>query len=210
MRCSALIEKELAASDLPIRDGVFVAVVGPSGAGKDTLIAYARAALEAEPGAEVDFVRRVITRAADAGSEDHDTLAPEEFEAAESDGAFALAWDAHGLKYGLPAQIDDQMAQGRVVVANVSRTAVPRLKERYANVAVTLITAAPERLAERLAARGRESREQVLARLGRAIAPEAIAGATVIDNSGTPEEAGERLVAFLRRALAWTDVGDAI
>ncbi|TIT46462.1 MAG: phosphonate metabolism protein/1,5-bisphosphokinase (PRPP-forming) PhnN, partial [Mesorhizobium sp.] len=35
---SALIERELSAETFPIRHGVFVAVVGPSGAGKDTVI----------------------------------------------------------------------------------------------------------------------------------------------------------------------------
>ena len=54
------------------RPGVFVAVVGPSGAGKDTLIDYARAHLAGEP--DYEFVRRVITRPNDGSSEDHDTL----------------------------------------------------------------------------------------------------------------------------------------
>ena len=71
MMVSALIEREQGAA-LPIRNGAFVAVVGPSGAGKDTLIAHARAALADEP--QVEFVRRVITRLADGETEDHDTL----------------------------------------------------------------------------------------------------------------------------------------
>ena len=71
MMVSALIERELAGAGKPVRDGVFVAVVGPSGAGKDTLIAYARAALAGD--GTVEFARRVITRPSDASSEDRVT-----------------------------------------------------------------------------------------------------------------------------------------
>ena len=88
------------------RQGAFVAVVGPSGAGKDTLIGYAKARLAEKGRGRFHFVRRVITRAADGSTEDHDTLSPMAFERAEADGAFALSWEAHGLCYGLPAEID--------------------------------------------------------------------------------------------------------
>ena len=102
MMVSALIERELAES-LPIRNGVFVAVVGPSGAGKDTVIGYAKARFAGET--RLEFVRRVITRPSDAASEDHDTLADAAFAEAEADGAFSLCWDAHGLRYGLRARV---------------------------------------------------------------------------------------------------------
>ena len=202
---SALIARELAHAAFPLRAGVFVAVVGPSGAGKDTLIAYARERL-AHDG--IDFVRRVITREADAASEDHDTLADAAFDEAVAHGAFALSWAAHGLKYGIPASVDQSIAGGRVAVANVSRGAIPGLMERYGNVTVVEITARPEILADRLAARGRESRGEVLARLARAARLEPAGASLVrIDNSGSREEAGERLVALLRKAVASADVG---
>ena len=72
MMTSAMLEREQE-SALPIRNGALVAVVGPSGAGKDTLIAHAKAALGDEP--QVDFVRRCVTRPSDGQTEDHDTLA---------------------------------------------------------------------------------------------------------------------------------------
>ena len=140
MMVSALLEREQG-SALPIRNGAFVAVVGPSGAGKDTLIAHARAALADEP--QVEFVRRVITRPSDGETEDHDTLADAEFLEAQAEGAFALAWEAHGLRYGLPASVDRAIENGHVAVANVSRGALPALRQRYANVAVVEITADP-------------------------------------------------------------------
>jgi ribose 1,5-bisphosphokinase len=210
MMVSALIERTLDDFRFPIRNGVFVAVVGPSGAGKDTLIAYARDRLGADAGA--DFVRRVITRPCDAASEDHDSLDEAAFAEAEAAGAFAVSWGAHGLFYGLPAGVDDAIASGHVAIANVSRAVIPLLATRYANVVVAEITATPEILAERLAARGRETREAVLARLARTAPSVEAAAANVvrIDNSGTREEAGERLVAAIRKAIAFADVSDAV
>jgi ribose 1,5-bisphosphokinase len=208
MMVSALIEREQA-SALPIRNGAFVAVVGPSGAGKDTLIAHAKAALADEP--QVDFVRRVITRPCDGATEDHDTLADAEFVEALADGALALAWEAHGLRYGLPASIDGAIENGHVAVANVSRGALPALRLRYANVAVVEVTADPEILAERLAGRGRESRGEILARLARTITcdttgPNAIA----LDNSGPKHVAGDKLVAIIRKAMAFADISGTV
>lgn len=208
MMVSALIERELAET-FPIRNGVFVAVVGPSGAGKDTVIGYAKQRFADE--ARLEFVRRVITRPSDAASEDHDTLADAAFAEAETDGAFAICWDAHGLRYGLPADVDWAVGNGHVAVANVSRAVIPTLRERYANLAVVEITAAPEILAERLAQRGRESRGEVLARLARSTTV-TLSGpdVTSIDNSGTREIAGERFAEVLRKAMAVSDLSGMI
>lgn len=209
MMVSALIERELTLTGSPVRNGVFVAVVGPSGAGKDTLIAYVRESLG--QGEHVEFARRVITRHSDGATEDHDTLADAAFVEAEAAGAFALSWEAHGLRYGIPASVDDAISNGHVVVANTSRGIIPALRERYANVAVVEITATPEILATRLAARGRESRGEVLARLART-APQALGGPghVVIDNSGAAEVGGERFLAVIRKAVAFSDVSGLV
>ena len=208
MMVSALIEREQGAA-LPIRNGAFVAVVGPSGAGKDTLIAHAKAALADEP--QVDFVRRVITRLSDGETEDHDTFTEAEFLEAQAGGAFALAWEAHGLRYGLPVSIDRAIENGHVAVANVSRGALPALRQRYVNVAVVEITADPEILAARLAGRGRESRGEILARLARTISCDTTGpNAVALDNSGSKEIAGDRLVAIIRKAMAFADISGAV
>jgi ribose 1,5-bisphosphokinase len=208
MMVSALLERELSSS-FPIRDGVFVAVVGPSGAGKDTLIDYARALFADE--SRLEFVRRVITRPSDVASEDHDTLADAAFVEAQADGAFAVSWEAHGLRYGLPVDVDWSVASGHVAVANVSRSIVPALRERYANLAIVEITATPEILAERLAARGRESRGEVLARLARsANVTLSGPGVTTIDNSGPRDVAGERFAEVLRKAMAFSDMSGVV
>jgi ribose 1,5-bisphosphokinase len=207
MMVSALIEREQG-SALPIRNGAFVAVVGPSGAGKDTLIAHAKAALADEP--QVEFVRRVITRVSDGETEDHDTLTDGEFVEAQTKGAFALTWEAHGLRYGLPSAIDVAIENGHVAVANVSRGALPALRQRYVNVAVVEITADPEILAARLAGRGRESRGEVLARLARTVACDTTGQAIPLDNSGPKEIAGDKLVAIIRKAVAFADVSGTV
>lgn len=210
MMVSASIERALESDPFPIRSGVFVAVAGPSGAGKDTLLDHARREFRGA-GDEIVFVRRAITRPADAGGEDFDALDEAAFAARQSAGAFALSWQANGLHYGLPASVDDVLRAGEVAVANVSRAVIPRLRERYRNVAVVIVTAPAGVLAERLAARGRETRDEVLARLERSAGLEdATEGAVVIENAGAPEEAGARLVAEIRRALAWSTVCDAV
>lgn len=206
---SASIERELSAETFPIRHGVFVAVVGPSGAGKDTVIGYAKALFAEET--QLEFVRRVITRPCDVTSEDHDTLADAAFAEAEADGAFAISWEAHGLRYGLPADVDWSVSNGHVAVANVSRAIIPTLRERYANLAIVEITASPEVLAERLAMRGRESRGEVLARLARSASVTLSGpGVTSIDNSGPREVAGERFAELLRKAMAFSDMSGLI
>ena len=187
-------------SPLPIRSGAFVAVVGPSGSGKDTLIGYARRRLTSDAAAV--FIRRVITRPSDAAFEDHDTLADAAFDEALATGAFSVAWQAHGLKYGLPASVDRVLQEDRVAIANISRRAIPTVRERYATVMVVEIDAAPEILAARLSERGRETGEALLSRLGRTTVPEQ-PGSDLrrLDNSGDMSIAGEALTAIIRGVI---------
>jgi ribose 1,5-bisphosphokinase len=171
--------------------GLFVAIVGPSGAGKDALIRGLADRLGEGDG--VFYARRVVTRCADA-FEDHDTLAEEAFAAACAEGRFALAWRAHDLRYGVPREIEARLAAGGAVVCNVSRAIVAEVRRRYSSSLVVLVTARPETLAARLAARGREDgagRRQRLARS--AVAEVAIAPDATIDNDGALDEAVARL-----------------
>jgi len=177
--------------------GTFVAVTGPSGAGKDTVISYARERLEGR--APFVFARRVVTRQADPANEDHDSLTPEAFAAEEKAGAFALSWAAHGLSYGLPKAVDADVGAGRIVIANVSRTVVPAIAARYGSLVLVVVTAHPDIIAQRLLARGREDAASIAKRLGRVQVEEALRSeAVLIENSGPVEMAGERFLTILR------------
>jgi len=174
---------------------MLVLVVGPSGAGKDTLLDGARQALADDP--RFRFVRRVITRPADSGGELHEAVTEADFAAR----TFALAWQAHGLHYGIPDDIGTDIAAGRVVVANVSRGVIAEAARRYP-ARVIEITAPPQVLAARLAARGRETSTDIAARLARNVpVPDNVPLETVM-NDTTIETGTARFLAALNRAAA--------
>jgi len=179
-----------------IGPGRLVLVVGPSGAGKDTLIDLARAALRDD--ASVMFPRRVITRA--ASDEPHDTMDADAFENAERAGAFALTWEAHGLRYGIPAGIDGDIRAGRTVVCNVSRAIIAAARERYADVLVVLVSAPPDVLAARLAARARGSDGDLKLRLARSEGIGSLTADCVITNVGAPKAGAAALIAAIAAA----------
>lgn len=176
--------------------GALVVVVGPSGAGKDSVIGYALKALAGR--SDIHRVRRVITRAEDAGGEDHEAVSPAEFKERNFAGAFAVSWHAHGLDYGIPAEALGRLGNGEILIANGSRAALSRFRKVFGRLTVVNITATPEVLASRLAARGREGREEILSRLQRRV-PDIVDGLDVvtIDNSGPLEEAGARFAELL-------------
>jgi ribose 1,5-bisphosphokinase len=174
---------------------MLVLVVGPSGAGKDTLINAAKAELAKD--SRFVFPRRVVTRPAVAALEDHDSVTPEQFALQEANGAYALSWDAHGLKYGLPASIRDDVAAGRVVVMNGSRAMVGAAREKFPGTVVVLVGASPDVRASRLAGRGRETAAEVSARLAREV-DVSIPNAILVDNSGDLEAGRARFLAALR------------
>jgi ribose 1,5-bisphosphokinase len=174
---------------------MLVLVVGPSGAGKDTLLDAARQMLAGDP--RFRFVRREITRPAGAGGEAHFALDFLSYAARRDAGAYALHWEAHGLGYGIPADIADDLAIGRTVIASVSRTVITGAAERFP-VRVLEITAPASVLAERLRERARETEADIALRLARTVAlPDAIERVVVL-NDGTPQAGAARLVAVLR------------
>ncbi len=182
-------------AEVPAR-GALIVVVGPSGAGKDSLIDHARRHFATD--ATILFVRRVVTRAADAQAEDHDALTPADFADAEADGRFAVTWEAHGLRYGLPRTARDHVERGGIAIANGSRAALPAIRDSFGRIVVVRVNARPEVLSARLAGRGRETREEIERRLLRVLPPLADCGETVdIDNSGDLADAGAALVSAI-------------
>src|SRR6476620_9890452 len=89
-----------------IGPGRLVLVVGPSGAGKDTLLGLARAACAEDE--TIVFPRRIVTREGSA-SEDNIALSADEFDRGLDRGDFAVHWQAHGLSYALPREINDDI-----------------------------------------------------------------------------------------------------
>ena len=171
------------------------AIVGPSGAGKDTLIAGALAKRR-----DLRLVRRVITRPESAGGEPHEGCSEGEFERRRLAGEFALNWRAHGLQYAIPkAQLSGQ----GTVLFNGSRAALAQAVEKLPGLGVILITAPTAILAARLAERGRESARDIQTRLERAgfELPPGI-HAQIVINDGPVERGVARLLAALQPVRA--------
>lgn len=178
--------------------GRLFAVVGPSGAGKDTLIALARAARP-----DLAVVRRAITRPETAGGEDFQGISEPEFEARRAAGDFALHWRAHGLGYGIPRAELAPLDAGRDVIFNGSRAALQAAAAQFPGLVVIVITAPAAVLAARLAARGREAPADIAARVARAALqiPAGLARVEVM-NDQSPEIGAARLLAALQPVSA--------
>lgn len=191
----------------PISTGTLVLVVGPSGAGKDALLASGRAAFAHD--ARFVFPRRIITRAGDDSSESHDAISPEAFEIAESAHEFLLSWRAHGLGYAIPGSAKAALTNEKVVIVNVSRASIDAAERLVERVVVIHVTAPVEILAQRIAARQREPESEIAARLKRQVHL-AVSRATVIEinNAGKLEEASRHFIAALKNlALREADGG---
>lgn len=177
--------------------GPVVALVGPSGAGKDSLLARVRERFDGDDGVHV--VRRVVTRAPEPDGEPHEGVDEATFAHRVARGDFAVHWRAHGHGYGVPASVEEHVARGRLVVVNGSRAALPDLVRAFPSLLVVHVTVAPEILARRLAARARESEAAIRARLERAppLDPTLAPRVRELDNGGPLEDAAARLTGWL-------------
>lgn len=180
--------------------GTLFYVVGASGAGKDSLMTYARARLGGR--APVFFAHRYITRPADAGGENHVALNRAEFAQIKALELFALDWESHGCCYGLGREIDLWLERGANVVMNGSRGFLPEASSRYPNLCVVLVEVSAAILRARLETRGREKPDEIEQRIARATAftvehPNLV----TIRNNGALNEAGDRLASLLCGAI---------
>jgi thymidine phosphorylase len=179
-----------------LRHGTLFFVVGPSGSGKDSLIDGAKAALE-KAGRYV-FARRVITRPAGSAGEDHEATTEEEFARRAALGDFLISWNAHDLRYGLPASLLTALESGQNVIANGSRAVIAELAGRVPRLVVVEVVAPPELLAARIAGRGRETGAAIDKRVARNVAqwPSSVKTVTV-RNDATIAAGIERFLAAL-------------
>ncbi len=148
------------------KSGRLIAVVGPSGVGKDSVI---DGVLHALP--DLRHVKRTITRAPGLGGEDHHAVSEETFKFEQEQGAYCLHWQAHGYSYGIPTDVLVDTEQGQEFIANLSRSVLIEAATKFPELVVIQLTASTTVLASRLSARGRESEEVIAARLARSTFP---------------------------------------
>jgi ribose 1,5-bisphosphokinase len=180
--------------------GALVYVMGPSGAGKDSVLGRARAMLSVD--LPIAFAHRYITRPVEAGGENHVALSRAEFALRHAHGLFAFHWHAHGNDYGIGHEIHAWRRAGLAVVVSGSREHFRTMDGIDEATVPVLVTAPAERLKERLQRRGREDPAAAAERLRRGLARDLdVAGAVTITNDGALDEAAEafvRLLATLR------------
>lgn len=173
-------------------------LIGASGAGKDSLLDYAREQLPA--GMPLVFAHRYITRPANAGGENHIALSDEEFDQRLAQGCFAMHWASHGLRYGIGVEADRWLALGLDVIVNGSREYLSSAAARYDCLHPILVTASAARLEQRLRQRGRESARAIQQRVTRAMRLDAeLEHPRLIrlGNDGSLAAAGDALMAIL-------------
>ncbi|AMM23985.1 phosphonate metabolism protein/1,5-bisphosphokinase (PRPP-forming) PhnN [Variovorax sp. PAMC 28711] len=168
-------------------------VMGPSGAGKDSLLAWVKS--RTPLAARIAFARRTITRAARPGDEDHESVDEAAFERLRDGGAFALDWQANGLRYGIRETELVACGANGVVVVNGSRAYLDVAAARHPGLTVVHITAGLDTLKQRLAQRGRETAAEVEQRVLRSLSFRPPSGISVFDiaNDGALEDAGASL-----------------
>lgn len=145
-------------------EGTLFYVVGASGAGKDSLMDFARTNIG---DGKVRFASRYITRPADAGGENHIAVTHEQFHELKNNEQFPLCWESHGNWYGIHREINDWLSDGNNVVVNGSRGYLSTALETYPDLVTLLIEVSEDVLRERLIKRGRESAEEIEKRIER-------------------------------------------
>lgn len=181
-----------------MKRGRLFAFVGASGVGKDTIMA---AVVKARP--DLHWVRRSITRPAHDGDEPFEPISIEEFQARLRTGGFVLHWTAHGLSYGVSTALHDVLAGGQDAMVNLSRKVLPDAHRAFPGLQVLNITVNDAVRAQRLAARGRESSDDIAQRLSRvvpAFAP--TLPVTNIDNSASLEQSVAACLQIMDRETA--------
>ena len=151
-----------------MREGIIIAVSGPSGAGKTTLCRSVRDV----PG--LRWSVSVTTRRPRPGERegvDYHFVTSEEFRRYIESGELAEHAEVHGNFYGTPrAPLDSIIKEGGCILVDVDIEGVDALRRRYGAAILTVFVSPSSEtvLAGRLAKRKTESVDEVAGRLARA------------------------------------------
>lgn len=176
-------------------------IIGPSGAGKDSVLDYARQ--HAPASLPVSFAHRYITRAAESGGENHVALSEQEFSTRLDRDLFAMHWRSHGLQYGIGIEINYWLEQGISVVVNGSRGYLEEAAKNYVELCPIMISVPNAVLHERLLHRSRENTQQIEERIKRANSFKTISHQRLValDNSGPLHQAGNGFLHLLTNSV---------
>ncbi len=176
-------------------------VMGPSGAGKDSLLEWLKQHVSAN--APMHWARRTITRDAESGGERHEAMNMTAFRATRTAGKFAMDWEANGLGYGVRHRELAPLEYGHWVMVNGSRAHFDTARRHFPGLTAVHVSASPATLARRLIERSRETEEQIQARIARHAAFRLPAGVIEISNETSLELAGKDFLNALKRLPGW-------
>jgi ribose 1,5-bisphosphokinase len=173
-------------------------LVGNSGSGKDSILAWAKEHWSC-PKKELLVAQRYITRPESPETEKFISVSVDEFEKMDKNGDFILKWISYDMHYGVKNDILADLKKGNLVVVNVSRQVIDDTRQRFPGVVKVIFVQVPiETIVKRIQDRGRETDEQVKARVQRAKENETLPGADfIVENTGTIEEGGKKLLEYL-------------
>jgi ribose 1,5-bisphosphokinase len=174
-------------------------VMGPSGAGKDSVLQGLRDTWADLPTAH--WARRTITRATQPDGEAHESVTQQEFDNLDQEGAFAMAWQANGLAYGIRREELKPLSTGHCVFVNGSRAYLSQVLQQWPTLTVVHINASADVLLQRLNSRNRESVQDISERMSRRIAIDLPLDAISIVNDGSLQEAVQSLRSQLQARL---------
>ncbi len=187
------------------KSGQLIYLMGASGAGKDSLIRYARQHLGNQ--SSILFTTRYITRPhVDPENETHLPVSPYEFNVLQKNGTLAMHWRRNGIDYGIDKEINSWLEKGKIVVINGSRQYLSLALEDYPDIHVILVKANQDLLLKRLQTRGRETPEKIEERMKQANTflklEDQNSRFTIIENNNSLKTAGDKFLELLQAHLS--------
>lgn len=186
-------------------DQLVVVVSGPSGAGKDTVIATA---LTLDPSlAKVATAKTRPPRPGEIEGVHHVFLSDEEFLRWIAEDAFLEHVEIYGHRSGVPrAAVEKLLRQGLTPILRTDVEGARTLKSNLENPLLVFVTApSVDSLERRIRSRAAETEAEIVARLAEAEAELAEAGwfdLVIVNQDASHDDAAEQLVEAIASARA--------